>query len=145
MLLATCVCVEKKLLKADPILGKLLISKQNPKQLNTNILLHLFVRSSCAFWDSISLHVGSVNGLCLQNVVVLFPKGSAHPYTMPQLPHLIFSHMNTSSPAFLFGVSLWNCKSLFQPSNTEWNPGFDWNWWQKCWVQHSRGFLTWMH
>lgn len=125
----------KNLSKADPILGKFLISRQNPKQLTTNILLHLFVRSSCTFWDSISLHIGNVNGLCLQNV--LFPKESSHPYTMPWLPYLIFSQINTSSSAFLFWVSLLNCKSLFQPSITEWNPGFAWNWWQIYWVQQS--------
>lgn len=96
----------KKLLEADPLLGKLLISKQNPKQLNTNIWLHLFLRSSLWFWDSILLHVGNVNGSCLQSVI-LCPKESPHPYTMPWLPHWIFSQKNTSSPAFLgFCVSL---------------------------------------
>lgn len=46
--------------------------------------------------------------LCLQNV--LLPKESSHPYTMPWLPHLIFSQMNMSSPAFLFGFLCWIVK-----------------------------------
>lgn len=105
MLLATCICMEK-LLKADPILGKLLISKQNPRQLKTNILLQAFLRSPPVFWDSISLHIGNVNGLVPSKYCCFFPKESSCPYALLHCPCLMFSQMEYINSSLPFCDSL---------------------------------------
>lgn len=100
MLLATCVCMEK-LLKSDPILGKLLISKQNPSQLK-----QAFLRSPHVFWDSISLHIGNVNGLVPSKYHCFFPKESSCLYALLHCPRLMFSQMEYINSSLPFCDSL---------------------------------------